>query len=90
MKIIDKVTLYVNICDELKEKNIEDLKKLLEIQRLKAKESKLTVPEYLTLIILHKFSHVKTLKAFWYQEKYFSNNAWPNMPSYPRFIIWNH
>ncbi len=37
------------------------LKKWLEIQRLKAKEYKLTVPEYLTLVILHKFAHIYDL-----------------------------
>ncbi len=40
MKIIDKVGLYVKICDELKSKNIDELKKLLELKRLKINESK--------------------------------------------------
>ncbi len=31
MKIVEKVNLYLNICNELKSKNLDDFKKLLEL-----------------------------------------------------------
>ena len=88
MKIIDKVELFVNISNEIKHFDQKEIKKLLDLQRYKQSESKLAIEEYLTLVLLHKFSYCQNLKKFWYQEKFFSSNAWPGMPSYPRFIIW--
>lgn len=37
---------------------------------------------------MYKFSQVKTVKAFWYNQKYFSLNYWLNVPGYHRFIVW--
>jgi hypothetical protein len=88
MKIIDQVKLYVNICDEINVFSKKEIKELLGLKRLKINESKQTIEEYLTLLILFKYSSMNCIKGFWYREKYFSNNAWPNMPSYARFIIW--
>ena len=88
MKIIDYVALYVNVCEEINSYSRKEIKLLLGLERLKSSESKQTIEEYLTLLILFKYSHSHTLKHFWYIQKYFSYNAWPNMPSYPRFIIW--
>lgn len=88
MRILDEVALYVKVCDEINLFSLTEIKKLLGLSRFKNKESRLTIPEYLTLIIKYKYSSMKYLKNFWFNEKYFSNNAWPNMPSYPRFIIW--
>lgn len=88
MKIIDRVELFVNIFEELKCFDRDNIKNFLGLKRYKDNETKLVLEEYLTLIILYRFSGYKNLKVFWYQEKCFSNNCWPNMPSYNTFVVW--
>ena len=88
MIIVDTIDLFVKVSDELSEFSRTEIKKLLDLERYKDKEAKQSLEEYLTLIILYKFSQVKTAKAFWYSQKFFSLNCWPNMPSYHRFIVW--
>ena len=88
MKIIDRIELFVNMFEELKDFDKDNIKDYLSLKRYKNNETKLILEEYLTLIILYRFSGYKNLKRFWYNEKYFSNNCWPNMPSYNRFIVW--
>ena len=88
MIIVDTTDLFVKVSDELNDFSRDNIKNLLNLQRYKDKESKLSLDEYLTLIILYKFSQLKNIKAFWYSQKYFSLNCWPNMPSYHRFIVW--
>lgn len=88
MNIIDKVNLFVNMSEEVKLIPEYKLKELMGLVRWKKEESSLSVEEYLTLILLYKFSGYSELNKFWYIEKKFSNNCWPKMPSYARFIIW--
>lgn len=88
MIIVDRVELFVNFFNQIKLFNKQEIKDLMDLRRYKQAESKMVLEEYLTLIILYRFSSCKNLKAFWYQEKYFSNNCWPNIPSYHRFIVW--
>lgn len=88
MKIIDRVELFVNIFKELKGFDRDQIKDLLGLKKYKSNETKLVLEEYLTLIILYRFSGQKNLKCFWYIEKYHSDNCWPNMPSYNTFVVW--
>lgn len=80
MIIIDRVSSFVNISDEIKLIKKEELKKMLNLQRFKSSELKLTIEEYLTLIILFNFSDNRCLKSFWYNET--QNIDFPNIPSY--------
>jgi hypothetical protein len=88
MNIINKINLFVKISDEVKNIPEFKIKELMGLTRWKKEESSLCVEEYLTLILLYKFSGYTELNKFWYTEKLFSNNCWPKMPSYHRFILW--
>ena len=90
MKIICETSLYVKICDEILKENLtaQEIKKHLELEKLKLNQSKQTLEEYLTQMILFKSKNIKNLKLFWYQLTYCSNKAWQNLPSYCRFNIW--
>ena len=89
MKIICETSLYVKICDEILNEELTNktIKEYLEVKKLKVSESKQTIAEYLTQMILFKSQNYKNLKLFWYDLKY-KSIAWPNMPSYHRFGIW--
>jgi hypothetical protein len=88
MKIIDQLRLFVNIDDEIKSLSNEELKKCLDLKKFKINEFKMSPSEYLTLIILYRFSSHRYLKGFWYDFKNYRTKDFPHMPSYNVFVTW--
>ena len=89
MKIICETSLYVKICDDFlaQDLNKKTIKEYLKVDKLKLDQAKQNLPEFITQIILFKIKNMKNLKLFWYELKYLSSNAWPNIPSYPGLIF---
>lgn len=87
MYIIDTVELFVNTDDEIKSLSRQKLKEMLHLHRFKEAESKLSVSELATLLILFHTSHCSSLKHFWFHHKYYVKE-FSAIPSYGRFVIW--
>jgi len=88
MRIVDLLSLFVKIDDQIKDLTPEEIKKHLGLKRLKKMEFKMAPSEYITLILVYRFSSLQHLKAFWYKYKFEEKNSFPNMPSYNTFVSW--
>lgn len=88
MKILDQTFLFVKIDDEINSISLPNLKKLLGLHRFKSQEMKMSVSEYITLILMYRLSNHHIIKAFWYDIYSYQKQAFPNLPSYNVFITW--
>lgn len=90
MKIIDHAELFVKIDDEIKSLSEEQLKEFFNIKKYRKQQMKCSVSEYLTFIILYRFSQYKYNKSMWMS---LLNNKdycrdFPSVPSYAVFNSW--
>lgn len=88
MKIIDQTHLFVNMDDIILKLPHTEIKTLLSLKKYKINEFKMFPSEYITLILLYRFSSHRYLKGFWYDFKYNRNHEFPHMPSYNVFVTW--
>ena len=88
MKIIDYTQLFVNIDDEIKLISSQDLKKYLNLKKFRLNQMKMSVSEYMTLILMYRLSSHRLLKGFWYDLQTHYKKDFPCMPSYNVFITW--
>ena len=83
--ILDLEQTYYDVDNEINGIDKAELKSMLKLIRFKSGESKLSISEYIVLMILYHLGHSKNLKAFWYTQKFLPHFK---MPSYNVFLTW--